>query len=78
MSFFKPRFLVLIGLALLLLGLFFDVIFAGLPYQDPTPEIVAGWILQKRIAQSAQVAGLILLVAGSLRGALSYFSKKRS
>ncbi len=78
MFFFKPRFLVPIGLALLLLGLFFDAIFAGLPYHDPTPEIVANWILQKQIARSAWVAGLLLLVVGCLRGAFACLSRKRS
>lgn len=38
------------GFALLIVGVAYDVLFAGIPYQDPTPELAASYDRHARIA----------------------------
>ncbi|MBU4526479.1 MAG: hypothetical protein KUA37_14820 [Desulfomicrobium sp.] len=50
---FWPRLFIVAGLFLLLGGFVYDVIFAGIPYQDPTPEMSA------RFSRHALIASII-------------------
>lgn len=61
----KPRYalyLLIAGLVLLLAGFVYDVTFAGIPYQDPTPEMAARYNLHARIAGLVRLAGVLALV----------------
>lgn len=50
---FWPLILIAAGLFLLVGGFIYDVMFAGIPFQDPTPEMSA------RYAQQAQIGATI-------------------
>lgn len=50
------------GLLLLLAGVAYDTLFAGIPFQDPTPALERRYVLHASIAGWIQVAGLILLL----------------
>jgi len=57
---FWPLILIAVGLLFLVGGFIYDVMFAGIPYQDPTPEISA------RYAHHARVASVICRVGGGV------------
>lgn len=56
----------LLGGGLLVAGLLYDVQYAGIPYQDPTPQQQAQYDLHSSIASSLMGAGGILVLAGAL------------
>jgi hypothetical protein len=47
---FWPSLLSGSGVLLLIIGVIYDVIFAGIPYQDPTPEMSARYAFHSYIA----------------------------
>jgi len=49
--FLKVTVLAILGLALVILGFVYDVVFAGIPYQDPPEDLQAQWELHKSIAE---------------------------
>lgn len=55
------------GLAMVVAGFIFDLLFAGLPYQDPTAEMQARWEFNKSIADAIILTGLALCLAGLAR-----------
>jgi hypothetical protein len=59
-----PLPLLMFGLVFLCLGLAYDVMFAGLPYQDPTPELQAGYEFHKGVAALIAQVGLGALALG--------------
>ena len=56
-----------IGFLLLLAGLLYDIAFAGIPYQDPTPEMSARYARHSRIAAGLRWAGVVVLLIGAVR-----------
>ena len=64
----RPFLLILSGVLIFAAGLGYDVIDAGLPYQDPTPEMQAEWLRQKMIAERIRLCGVLSLAAGCLWG----------
>lgn len=65
---FTPLWLLVAGLGLLLGGLAWDLTFAGIPYQDPSPELAARYAFHQDIALTIEAAGLVLLGLGCLTG----------
>jgi hypothetical protein len=53
-----------VGLFLLLGGFIFDVLFAGFPYQDPTPEMSANYVRHSRIACAILWSGVAAVLLG--------------
>jgi hypothetical protein len=51
-----------IGLATVFAGFCYDVFFAGIPYQDPTPAMQASYDFHSRIASMIRLVGEILFV----------------
>jgi len=60
-----PRVVVSTGVLLLVAGFIYDVIFAGIPYQDPTPELAAAYARHAGIAAMIRWVGLGVAVAGA-------------
>jgi len=58
--------LVWIGALLLVIGFVYDIVFAGIPFQDAPPGLVNKYELNTEIAQWIMLTGLLLLVAGFL------------
>lgn len=54
----------LAGLCIIAAGVVYDIIFAGIPYQDPTPAMLVTWNLHKSVAGVFYKAGGMLLAAG--------------
>lgn len=58
----------LAGLALMLAGFAQAMIFAGIPFPDPTPEMAADYARQSAIADGLALAGLMVFAAGAIWG----------
>jgi hypothetical protein len=68
------RHLIKIGLALIVGGYLFEILFAGAPHQDPTEEMVISYNRNETIAIRLIQIGLSLLILGVL---VKVFWKKR-
>lgn len=55
-----------IGVVVVLSGLVYDVMFAGIPYQDPTPELQANYVFHASIAGVLYKSGAIIILVGLL------------
>ena len=69
---FPARFLIISGIIVILFGFVYGSIFAGIPYQDPTPEMSANYNFHSRVSNIILVIGLGSLFLGML-GALVKF-----
>ncbi|TWT14854.1 hypothetical protein [Reyranella sp. CPCC 100927] len=58
--------LITAGVGLVFLGFVYDVLFAGIPYQDPPPELAAEYDRQARVAELISWLGVPLLVTGGV------------
>lgn len=54
------------GIAAILAGFLYDVLFAGIPYQDPPPDIAADYARHSALASGIRLAGTALLSAGAI------------
>jgi hypothetical protein len=54
----------LIGMLIVGSGLVYDILFAGIPYQDPTPELQARYDFHSSVASWFYKAGGIVLLIG--------------
>ena len=62
-----PFGLIVIGLIIIISGFIYDVIFAGIPYPDPTPELAAKYALHSQIAAIIRWSGFGLsIISGTL------------
>lgn len=56
----------LAGAALVVGGFAYDVMFAGIPYQDPTPAMTDRYEADRAIADRLMLAGVLVLTAGAI------------
>lgn len=59
-----PALAVAGGLALLTASFVWDVLFAGIPYQDPTPALAEQYNFHAGVAAAIAWTGLVLVAAG--------------
>jgi hypothetical protein len=50
------------GIIVIVGAFVYDVLFAGIPYQDPTPEMTASYIFHSQVAAVGYVIGLFILL----------------
>lgn len=79
----KKTYIVLffiLGFLLLITGFAYDVVFAGIPFQDPTPEIQERFNHHKSIAGIIMLSGVasLLISAISFTGHLLFFKKRKT
>lgn len=58
--------LVAIGFGIMMVGLLYDIMYAGIPYQDPTPELAAEYAVSKAVADTLFLIGASVASCGSL------------
>ncbi|MDA0767935.1 MAG: hypothetical protein O3A92_14080 [Verrucomicrobia bacterium] len=63
-----PVLLILAGLGMVFGGFGFDVLFAGVPYQDPTPEMTAGYERNGMIGSGVSWTGVVVMMSGCSAG----------
>jgi hypothetical protein len=73
---FWPLVLIVLGLFLLVSGFLYDVMFAGIPYQDPTPEMSAHYAHHARIASVICWFGAAFFLFGSLAGIVRFVVRR--
>jgi len=61
-----PFLLFVLGIILIFTGFVYDALFAGIPYQDPTPEMLASYDLHSQIASIIRWSGVGISVIGGL------------
>ncbi len=61
-----PFLLFVFGIILILTGFVYDVLFAGIPYQDPTPAMLANYNLHSQIASIIRWSGVGISIIGGL------------
>jgi hypothetical protein len=62
MRFIKTIAAPLLGLLIVITGFVYDVLFAGIPYQDPTPAMQARYDFHSAVAGWIQASGGILFL----------------
>lgn len=73
---FWPLLLIAAGLILLVGGFIYQVIFAGIPYQDPTPEMSARYARHALIGSTICLAGLSAFIFGCVAGAIRLITRR--
>lgn len=72
---FKNRTLLGGGLLMVLLAFVYDLVFAGIPYQDAPPKLVARYAFHQGIARTAMSAGLIVVFVALVGGMIRLLSR---
>ncbi|MBF0548094.1 MAG: hypothetical protein HQM08_26895 [Candidatus Riflebacteria bacterium] len=54
----------IMGGGILFVGFAYDLLFAGIPYQDPTPEIQSRWEFHSAVAGHICLVGFLILLLG--------------
>ena len=67
---------VLLGILLLAAGFAYDVVFAGLPYQDPTPEMTLRYNHQKILAERIMQVGGLVFAVGIVTGVVCFLTSR--
>ena len=67
---------ILLGLFLIGAGFVYDAVFAGIPYQDPTPEMSQRFDYQKMLAIRIMQVGGLTLAGGICGGIISFLASR--
>jgi hypothetical protein len=70
----------MVGVGLMLLGgaFLYDLAFAGIPYQDPPPEIEARYLAAQAMSDSLALAGAGFAAAGAATWLVRRFTSRRA
>ena len=72
---FGPITLIIAGILIIIVGFVYDVLIAGVPYQDPTPALMARYEFHSRIASIIRWSGLGVFMIGGLAGIIRRLSR---
>jgi hypothetical protein len=61
-----PQIAVVAGILVMLGGLCYDAEFAGIPYQDPTPEMTSRYSFHSNVAMVIRWTGFGIVLAGAI------------
>jgi len=64
-----------IGILIVMSGFVYDVVFAGIPYQDPTPELQARYDFHSAVAGSLYTTGGVVFLLGIV--AIPFLSRSK-
>jgi len=68
--------LIVVGFVLIIAGFVYNVVFAGIPYQDPPPDLVARYNLHATIAQTITTTGMIAMLVGIVGGVVLWLLRR--
>ena len=57
---------IILGVTIILVGFVYDVLFAGIPFQDPTPALAARYELHSQIASMIRWSGVSISMIGGM------------
>ncbi len=72
-----PTLLMTLGVLLVGCGFLYDVLYAGIPYQDPTPEMTARYNHHARVASLIYRTGGGVFLCGLLAGLVRWVARRR-
>jgi hypothetical protein len=61
-----PFIVIILGITIIFVGFVYDVLFAGIPYQDPTPTLAAQYEFHSRVASMIRWSGLGIGMIGGM------------
>lgn len=70
-------FLIGAGVALIIVSFAYNVVFAGIPYQDPPPDLAARYAFHAAVANALFWAGSAVFLVGVVVGILSFVLRRR-
>ncbi len=73
----RPLYIVLVGAVVLIAGILYEIVFVGIPYQDPTPDLAAPYAHQSAVAYGVRIAGVLLFSLGVALAILRRVSGRR-
>lgn len=73
---FFPFILITLGIGLVLAGFIYDALFAGIPYQDPTPALTASYNFHSQIASAICGSGIGIFIIGGIVLAFRWLTVK--
>ena len=66
-----------IGTLIVMSGFVYDVVFAGIPYQDPTPELQARYDFHRAVGDAIYTTGGVVFLLGLVAIPFLWRSKSR-
>lgn len=63
------------GMLLIVGGFMYDVIFAGIPYQDPTAQMTQKYNFHQTVAETIKLTGLVILLISFIGIIVTKFMK---
>lgn len=75
---YLPLILIGGGVCLIIAGFIYDVLFAGIPYQDPTPEMSALYAFHSRVASIIYRLGGGAILVGAVPGVIRLIIRRFS
>jgi hypothetical protein len=70
--------ILLLGILIVISGFVYDAMFAGIPYQDPTPELQARYDFHSSVAGVFYQAGVMLFLVGLLSISIIFKKTKQT
>lgn len=74
---FLPVILIALGIIVIFAGFIYDVLFAGIPYQDPPPALVASYNFHSQIASIIRWSGMSICVIGGMAVIIQWLMGKK-
>jgi hypothetical protein len=71
-----PLIVIISGITIIFVGFVYDVLFAGIPYQDPTPMLVARYEFHSQIASMIRWSGVSISMIGGMAAILRRLRRK--
>ncbi len=71
-----PLIVIILGLTIIFIGFVYDVLFAGIPYQDPTPVLAARYEFHSKIASMIRWSGVSSSMIGGMAAIFRRLKRK--
>jgi hypothetical protein len=74
----SPFRLIALGIIIVFAGFMYDVLFAGIPYQDPTPALTANYNFYSQIASMIRWSGIGICIIGGILMVIRWLTRQPS
>ena len=73
---FSPFILIALGIIVIFAGFVYDVLYAGIPYPDPTPALTARYNFYSQIASIIRWSGMGICIIGGAAIIIQWLTRK--
>ena len=74
---FLPFMVMVVGIIIVFVGFTYDILFAGIPYQDPTPALAASYNVHSQIAATIRWVGIGICIIGGITLIMRWLTDKK-